>query len=252
MHTQPAVARVVPDIGALGLQLRGIHGHHVAVAVGEKGLLPGGRTVRHTHSGLSAGGAISAHGSGGGVHGNRGGAAISAHGSGGGGVECGNGFRPLHHHLPITAVAAQLKAGYEMADRLRLTITAEYPVLHYQQEMQVLRHDDVVLNVHHRITGGDAVKQFFLYHRANGGKGNGSIATLGITRQALYGHDGAEGLSQLFCHMQGDVVDAGAGVVVSGCSALHAVVCLLLFHFFIPAVEPPDTLMAAGPPCGVT
>ena len=128
MHTQPAVARVVPDIGALGLQLRGIHGHHVAVAVGEEGLLPGGRTVRHTHSGLSAGGAISAHGSGGG-------ATLSAHGSVGGGVECGNGFRPLRHHFPITAVAAQLKAGYEMADGLRFTITAEYPVLHYQQEM---------------------------------------------------------------------------------------------------------------------
>lgn len=128
MHTQPAAARVVPDIGALGLQLRGIHWHHVAVAVGEEGLLSDGRTVRHTHGGLSAGAAISAHG-------NRGGGAISAHGSGGRGVECGKGFRPLRHHFPITAVAAQLKAGYEMADGLRFTITAEYPVLHYQQEM---------------------------------------------------------------------------------------------------------------------
>ena len=36
-------------------------------------------------------------------------------------------------------------------------------------------------------------------------------------------HDGAQHLPEAVCHMQCDVVDAGAGVVMSRCAAGHAV-----------------------------
>jgi hypothetical protein len=47
----------------------------------------------------------------------------------------------------------------------------------------------------------------------------------------IHSHDGTEGLTKGLSHMQGDVVDAWARVVVSGCASGHSVLYgFSLFH----------------------
>ena len=103
-----------------------------------------------------------------------------------------------------------------------------------EDEMEVLGHDDVVLDFNHRVVGSDGGEQFVLHHLADGGEGG-----MGSRGSAIGGgevpHDATEGLPKAVCHMQGDVVEAGGAVVMSRCAAGHAVLGgVSLFHFISP------------------
>ena len=62
-----------------------------------------------------------------------------------------------HHasHFPIAAVAALLEAGYHMPQMRRLAAARHDIAMRHQQEMQVLGHDDEILNLQHRVEAAD-------------------------------------------------------------------------------------------------
>ena len=102
--------------------------------------------------------------------------------------------------------------------------------MHFDDEMQMFGHDDIVLNLYHRIEGRDGVEQLVLHHLPDGRQRR--MRRIGAAVGGGEGsHDGTEGLPEALCHMQGDVVDAGEPVVMSRCAAGHAVLCgIALFH----------------------
>ena len=86
----------------------------------------------------------------------------------------------------------------------------------------MLGHDDIVLDRDHGVVTVDGGEQLLLYHLPYGcehcaGRIRAAIGGIKIT------HDGTEGLTKGLNHMQGDVVDAWARVVVSGCASGHSV-----------------------------
>ena len=105
-----------------------------------------------------------------------------------------------------------------------LAMLADYVILHHHEEMYMLGHDDIVLNGDHGIAGVDGGEELVLHHLADGGE----CRVWGVGR-AIGGGDGAhhctEWMAEAVCHMHGDVVDAGARVVMSRCAAGHAVLC---------------------------
>ena len=138
-HAQQAAARVAGDVGALRCQLRRIDGHHIAIVEGEEGLAAGGarrghlirdgQTAAHTGRGQTAGctGCVQTAG------------------------RSANRFPLLASHLPIALVAALLETGYDLPEMGGSAVAGEDLVLHHQEEVQVFRHDDIVLNGHHGI-----------------------------------------------------------------------------------------------------
>ena len=212
---QQTAARVALDIGTLGGELRSIDGHHIAEAGGEERGPAGGRTAGHTRRGSGGGG-----GRGGGG------------GGGTGGSECGGGFGPLRDDFPVAAVAAQLEARKDAAQGLLLAVAADDAALHDGQKMKMVGHDDVVLDGNHRIVGMDGGEQLVLHHAAYGGELDAGCVGAAVRGGGAARH-GAQGLAEAVCHMHGDVVDAGAGVVVGCCAAGHAVYGRgALFHCF--------------------
>ena len=113
-----------------------------------------------------------------------------------------------------------------------------------QQDVHVFGHDDKCIDTNHAIVLADAGKQFFLHHIPYWGQGHmrSVRAAVRLFERAL---NLSQGLTHSFCHMQGDVVDAGQRVIVGSHAALHAVADRVLpVHLFSfkPAGEPPGTL----------
>ena len=101
--------------------------------------------------------------------------------------------------------------------------------------MDVLGHDNVILDGDHGVVRGDGVEQLVLHHLPEGGEGDAGCIGAAIGR-AEVAHHGTEGVAEVICHMQGDVVDARSGVVMSRCAAGHAVLGgIPFFHFFFLA-----------------
>ena len=95
-----------------------------------------------------------------------------------------------------------------------------------QDEMQVLGHDDVGIDRYHRIMGGDGCRQLVRHHGADRSQSDGGA--VGIST-----YNRTKGMAHAVCHMQGDVVDAWARVVVREFTAAHVVLSRFpVFHSF--------------------
>ena len=126
-------------------------------------------------------------------------------------------------HLPEAAVTALLESGNDLPEGHRLAMRAEEAVLHLKQEVQVLGHDDIGVDGDHGIAGTDAMEQLVLHHLSEGRERSAGCigAAIGCIRVA---HHGAQRLPKGIYHMQGDVVDAWARVVVIYGAVLHAMI----------------------------
>ena len=88
----------------------------------------------------------------------------------------------------------------------------------------------------------DGGEQLVLHHLPHGRQGHMRRIRAAVGGREV-AHHSTEGLTKAVCHMQGDVVDARACVVMSRCAACHAVDGRVpLFHFLFPAGEPLGTL----------
>jgi len=184
---QPAAPGVVTDIGALGLQLSRLDGHHVAIAgrkkrgaaaaAARRRAKPGGRTAGSRRGG-GRGGRGSRGGDrgrggrgdrgghkGGGTHGSQrfprwdngnGGGGYGGSGKGGHGGRRGGNRGLLPGGGPEGPVAAFFEAGDDLPQMGRTTAFRHDGGTDNQDEMQVLGHDDVGVERYHRIMGGDS------------------------------------------------------------------------------------------------
>ena len=127
-------------------------------------------------------------------------------------------------HFPIAAVAALLEARDDLPQMGGAAIGAHDATAYPQDDMQMLRHDDIRIYRDHGIVGRDAVEQLLLHHPSDGRKGNVGRVSTAVERIQV-AHHLTKGTSEIICHMQGDVVDARSGVVMNRRAAIHTVVC---------------------------
>ena len=127
------------------------------------------------------------------------------------------------------AVAAFFKAGNDLTEMGGAAITADDVMVDNNNEMQMVWHDDIVLDFDHGIMGADAIQQFVLDHHADVRKKNSwcvriSVGLAGISNEM------AQGLLLAFSYADGNVVGAGPTVVLLAASPAHVlidVVCLV-------------------------
>ncbi|MBR6032604.1 MAG: hypothetical protein IKP36_11715 [Bacteroidaceae bacterium] len=113
----------------------------------------------------------------------------------------------------------------------RAAIATHYIPTDHQDEVKMLGHDNVGIHRHHRIVGGDGGQQLALNSCAD-------RCELHADRAVLAAFHRAQRLPHPLRHMQGDVVDAGARVVVGCRTPGHAVLYgLLHIHFTIRIVS---------------
>jgi hypothetical protein len=146
----------------------------------------------------------------------------------------GSGLCPLRY-LPVFAVAAHLEASDHITNTAHRPVLADKAVSDHHEEMQVVRHDDVVLYEYHWIMLMDGGEQLVLHHlpypRQRRMRSIGT-AIGGLQRP----HHGTERLPKVLCHMHGDVVEPGPRVVMGHCAAGHLVLYgVPFFHLFIPS-----------------
>ena len=233
---QKAAARVVANIGALGCQLLRVDGHHVTIAGGEERLAAAGGGGRHLvfasgctsgSTGADACGKTGGHRGGslaGKTGGHRGGSG-SRGGSGGRGGSTGG----VAGQFPKKAVAAFLETGNHLPQREPLAAGADDGSLHHHQEMEMVGHDDIVLHLDHGIMSSDGGEQLVLYHLPYRREDDAwrigmAIGSLGIARHP------AQRAAHPLCHMHGDVVGAGAAVVVVLAAPGHGVLEGIAIH----------------------
>ena len=164
LTAQQAVARVIADIGPLRLQLSFFQRYHVDIAVAEQWLPPRSSAGGHLYIRLRATRrplVIS-------ISGGSGATWLFSGGSGGLWLfSSGSGVSPLHilpRHFPIAVAAALFEARNQLAQVRLSPIAADDSRFHHHDAVHMVRHDDIILNLYHRIAGGDAMQQFVFHH----------------------------------------------------------------------------------------
>ena len=69
--------------------------------------------------------------------------------------------------FPVAAVASFLEAGNDLAEVGGSAAAADNVAMDDNDKMEMVRHDDIVLDLYHRIVGMDAAKQLLFHHLAN-------------------------------------------------------------------------------------
>ena len=64
-------------------------------------------------------------------------------------------------------IAAFLKASDNLAKMCCTAVFADDAVLDIENKVHMFWHDDIILHFNERIVGGNAMKQFILYHLTN-------------------------------------------------------------------------------------
>ena len=143
IHTPEAVARICMDVCTLSFQLTRLEGDDIDVALRKKRLTARIETglfrARHWRAG-------------------------------GNGAGCWLWFchdLPLACYFPVLAIAALFETSNYLSEMGFPAIFADEAMMYVGNEMDMLRHDYIVLYLNDWIVGIDAVEQFMLHHLSN-------------------------------------------------------------------------------------